>query len=177
MADGIDLRQFRQLTKDLKAFKPDKQVKRVLRGAGERIAGDARLFIEPYSQSIPPTIKIRVSGTSVSVSAGGGAKALAREMMKAGYGTTSSATREREFARRAGTMAVAGLFEYGNKGGSKSSSATARGVFRHPVFGSDTWVNQPMRPYLRRAREANLHAIEHLEAPIVENAFKEVGWH
>lgn len=25
------------------------------------------------------------------------------------------------------------------------------GVFRHPVFGTDTWVNQPARPFLKPA--------------------------
>ena len=45
----------------------------------------------------------------------------------------------------AGTT-IGRLMERGNKGG--SSSAT---TFRHPTFGHDPWVEQPMRPFLAPA--------------------------
>ncbi len=77
MADGIDLKEFRKLTRDLKAFKPDKEVKKALKLAGQLVADDARLRVEPHSKSIPLTIKVRVRKTSVSVYAGGPGKPLA----------------------------------------------------------------------------------------------------
>ena len=71
MADGIDLREFKKLTKDLKDFKPDKQVKKALKLAGELIATDARALVSPYSKTTPPTIRVRTRKTSISVIAGG----------------------------------------------------------------------------------------------------------
>lgn len=71
MADGIDLREFRKLTRDLKGFKPDKQVKKALKMAGQLIADDARIIVSPHSKTVPGTIKVRQRKTSISVIAGG----------------------------------------------------------------------------------------------------------
>ncbi len=71
MADGIDLREFKRLTRDLKAFKPDKQVKKTLKVAGELIAADARANVSPYSTTVPGSIKVRLRKTSISIIAGG----------------------------------------------------------------------------------------------------------
>lgn len=141
MADGIDLKEFRKLTKDLKEFKPDKQVKKALKMAGELIAADARALVEPHSKTVPPTIKVRIRKTSITVQAGGE------------------------------NVPIAGLLEMGNKGRGKGDT------FRHPVYGTDTWVNQPMHPYLLKATQKNTRAIEAFEGQIVAEAFKEVGWH
>ena len=141
---GVDTKQLRQLTRDFKDWKPDKQLKRYLRGAGDLIADDARKNIEPFSKKIPPTIKVRLSKTRVSVVAGG-----------AGVPT-------------------GGLFELGTKGRGKSQAAARSGVFRHPVFGDrGVWVNQPMHPYLLRAAESNKHRLEHFEGQMVAEAFRE----
>ena len=64
---------------------------------------------------------------------------------------------------RAGSadVAIAGLFELGNKGGSRSAASTRRGVFRHPVFGHRDidWPDQPMHPFLRPAEIATMPEI------------------
>lgn len=53
---------------------------------------------------------------------------------------------------------IAALWETGNKGTKDSAKAT--GVwFRHPVFGTDTWVQQRRFPFLRPALEADRRAI------------------
>jgi hypothetical protein len=144
--EGVDLKEFRQLTRDLKSFKPDKQLKKTLRVAGGLIAEDAKTNAEEYSQSIPPSVKVRLRGTSISVIAGGPG------------------------------VPLAGLFELGNKGKGKSQAAAQSGQFRHPVFGTDTWVEQDMHPFLLRAAARNARSIEHLEGAIVAEAFREAGW-
>ena len=142
--DGVDSRELRQLTKDFKDWKPDKALKRMLRGAGELIAVDAKANISPYSKSIPSTIKVRISKTRVSVVAGGQG------------------------------VAIGGLFELGNKGRGKSRAASRAGRFRHPVFGNrEVWVNQDMHPYLLRAAETNKTRLEHFEGQMVAEAFRE----
>jgi hypothetical protein len=144
--EGVDLKEFRQLTRDLKRFKVDKPLKKTLRAAGQLIAEDAKANAEEYSKSVPPSIKVRIRGTSISVVAGGEG------------------------------VPLAGLFELGNKGKGKSQVAAKSGVFRHPVFGSDVWVEQEMHPYLLRAAARNARGIEHFEGAIVAEAFREVGW-
>lgn len=145
--EGVDAKELTQLTKDFKGWKPDKQLHKMLRVAGELIAEDARAIASQYSTTIPATIKVRVSKTRISVVAGGQG------------------------------VAIAGLFELGNKGGGKSQAASARGVFRHPVFGDrGTWVNQPMHPYLLKAAAKNQKKIEVLEGAAVAEAFREYNF-
>ena len=139
--EGIDRKEFKALTRDLKAFKPDKQTKKALRMAGTLIAEDAKAMVSPYSKTVPPSIRVRIRKTSISVIAGGTG------------------------------VPMGGLLEMGNKGRGES------GTFRHPVFGTETWVKQPTHPYLLRATRKNMHAIERFEGQIVAEAFKEVGWH
>lgn len=145
--EGVDTKELRQLTKDFRGWKPDKALHKSLRVAGQLIADDARVLLEGKSKSIPPTLKVRVSKTRVSVVAG------------------------------SEEVPLAGLLELGNKGGGKSQAASRRGTFRHPVFGDrSTWVNQPMSPYLLPAAEKNIKKIEALEGKAVAEAFKEVGF-
>ncbi len=162
--EGVDTKELRKLTKDFKEWKPDKALHKMLRVAGELIAADARAIVAAgYSASyktsvkdrgetrsyrgsgkITPTIKVRVSKTRVSVVAGGAG------------------------------VPLAGLWEVGNKGHSKSQAASRTGNFRHPVFGNrERWVNQPMHPYLLPAAVMNERKIEHLEGQAVAEAFKE----
>lgn len=140
MADGIDLREFRKFTRDLKAFKPDKQLKKTLKMAGNLIAEDARALVSPHSSTVPPSIKVRMRKTSITVQAGGAG------------------------------IPMAGLLEMGNRGNKSKTS------FRHPVYGTDTWVEQPMHPYLLRATTKNIATIERFEGEIVAAAFREIGW-
>lgn len=140
--DGIDLREFKKLTRDLKSFKPDKALKKTLRLAGQLIAEDARVIVSPHSQTVPGSIKVRIRKTSISVIAGGEG------------------------------VPMAGLLEMGNRGRSSRGDS-----FRHPVYGGDTWVSQPMHPYLLKATVRNRRGIEKLEGKIVADAFREIGWH
>ena len=142
--EGVDTKELRQLTRDFMDWKPDKALKKMLRGAGDLIAADAKANIAPYSKSIPPTVKVRIAKTRVSVVAGGAG------------------------------VPIGGLFELGNKGHGKSQAAARSGTFRHPVFGDRTvWVNQKMHPYLLRAAESNKSRLEHLEGQMVKEAFNE----
>lgn len=125
---GIDTRDFKAVAKALRKAQPTMRTAllRNLKAVGEIVAVDARAIASENSTTIPPTIKTRVRGVGVSVIAGGG------------------------------EVAIAGLFELGNKGGGKSQSASRSGVFRHPVFGDrSNWVEQPMHPFLASAGEKN----------------------
>lgn len=146
--EGVDTRELRELTRAFRDWKPDKQLHKALRVAGDMIAVDARAIASVNSQKIPPTIKVRVSKTRISVVAGG-----------AGVPT-------------------GGLFELGNTGGLRKSAAAARGgKFRHPVFGNrNVWVDQDMHPYLLPAARMNERKIEALEGHAVAEAFKEQGF-
>jgi hypothetical protein len=120
---GIDASAFKVLAKNLR--KADRLAYRNmhtgLRAAGELVATEARAIAARDSTSIPPTIKVRVAGSTVSVQAG------------------------------SASVKIAPLFELGNTGGSKSASAAEKRTFRHPVFNRDVWVSQPMHPFLRPA--------------------------
>ena len=166
---GVDTKELRKLTKDFKGWNPDKQLKKALRTAGELIKADAKVIVERPSKyhyisnrnrprrpshefsgvsrgstSVPPTIKVRLSKTRVSVVAGGA------------------------------EVPLGGLLEMGNRRRGKSAAASKGGVFRHPVFGNkDRWVYQGMNPYLLPAAEQNKRGIEALEGKAVAEAFKE----
>jgi hypothetical protein len=142
----LNTKEVSSFLRALKKAEPDirKHLRERLRLVGAVVAEDAKSRVRPYSSSIPETIKVRVSGMNVSVVAGGG------------------------------DNAIAGLFELGNQGGSSSSAATGRGVFRHPVFGDrDWWVDQPMHPYLSVAlashiSEVDLAALAAVDATVSE---------
>jgi hypothetical protein len=150
----IDAREFRSFARALKLARPAlrRETIRNLRAAGDLIAKDAKAIAGEHSESIPPTIKTQVRGMRVGVQAGG--KGNARAAFNAPYGTLTSnkALRQAEEG-----IALAGLYELGNKGESnKSSAAAERGVFRHPVFGhADRWVDQERHPFLVPAAKKN----------------------
>jgi hypothetical protein len=150
----IDAKEFRSFARALKLAQPAlrRETIRNLRAAGDVIAKDAKAIAGEYSESIPPTIKTTVRGMRVGIQAGG--KGNARTAFRAGYGTAASnkALRQAEEG-----IALAGLYELGNKGASnKSSAAAERGVFRRPVFGHmDRWVDQDRHPFLVPAAKKN----------------------
>jgi predicted Ser/Thr protein kinase len=145
--EGVDTRELRALTRSLCGFKPDKELHKALRVAGQLIADDAKAIIGEHSKSIPGTIKVRVSKTKISVIASGAENA------------------------------IAGLLELGNKGRGKSQAAARSGRFRHPVYGNrDNWVDQPMHPFLLPAAQRNERNIEALEGKAVAAAFREQGF-
>lgn len=130
---GIDTSEFKAAVKALRRAQPQlaKELRKELREAGLIVAEEAKKIIEPHSKKIPRTIKVRVSGASVAVVAGGP------------------------------NAPTAALFELGNTGGKGSASASRNGVFRHPVFGNrEQWVNQPMHPFLAPAALANLPRVD-----------------
>ena len=124
---GIDTRDFRNVVKVLRKASPQsaRELRKNLRSAGVIVAAKAKEIAGEHSEKIPPTIKVRVSSTTVAVVAGGK------------------------------DAPTAGLFELGNTGGSKSAAASRRGEFRHPVFGHrEVWVKQEMHPFLAPAAES-----------------------
>ena len=123
---GVDTRDFRNVANALRRAAPQtyKALRSDLREAGMIVAEEAKSIAGEFSEKIPPTVKVRVASTTVSVVAGG---------------------------KNAPT---AGLFELGNTGSSKSAAASRRGQFRHPVFGNkEVWVDQDMHPFLTPAAE------------------------
>jgi len=129
---GIDVSDFRDMVRDLRRARPElnKSLRRRLRRAGLIVAATAREIAAQHSERIPPTIKVRVAGATVSI-----------------VGGSEDAP-------------IGPLFELGNTS-RKSAAASARGVFRHPVYGNrDRWVNQPMHPYLAPAVATHLPEVE-----------------
>jgi hypothetical protein len=153
VASGLDTRDFTAIAKALREAKPllAKEMKQGLKRAGEITAAEARVISSEHSTSIPPSIKTGVRGSVVEVRAGGvvGARKIARELHGGGYGTRHSDAHRKRLERAAEGSAIAGLYEYGNKGGT-----SVGGTFRHPVFGDrGNWVEQRRYPFLRPAVE------------------------
>jgi hypothetical protein len=71
---GVDTRDFDAFAKALRIAAPDirRHLLTRLRGVGAIVAEAARSEVEPYSRSIPPSIKVRLSRASVVVEAGRG---------------------------------------------------------------------------------------------------------
>jgi hypothetical protein len=52
----------------------------------------------------------------------------------------------------------------------------ARGYFRHPVYGGDTWVSQATRPYAWPAVQANAETTRQACLAAYEEAARDVGF-
>jgi hypothetical protein len=78
---------------------------------------------------------------------------------------------------RAGAKDVpeATLLELGNTG-SRRSSVAGGGTFKHPVFGTDVWVEQPMHPYLYPSAVAKLAEAEIVLERVVDEALRASGF-
>lgn len=141
---GVDTKQLRQLSRNLRGFKPDKALKKTLRTAGKLVAEDAKVLAAGHSKSIPPTVRVRLSKTRINIIAGND------------------------------EVPLAGLYELGNKGHSKSQASSRRGQFRHPVFGNrEVWVNQKRYAFLLPAAERQRRKVEKMAGSDVATALRE----
>jgi hypothetical protein len=141
---GVDTKELRRLSKNLRGFKPDKALKKTMREAGKLVAEDAKVLASEHSKSIPPTIKVRLSKTRINIVAG------------------------------SEEVRLAGLYELGNKGRSKSQAANRRGQFRHPVFGNrQVWVNQKRYAFLLPAAEKQRRKVQAMVGADVATALRE----
>jgi hypothetical protein len=70
---GLDVREFAKFAKGLRKVAPEisKHLQLQLRVIGQSVADEYRSNIEAYSTTVPDSIKVRVSGATVSVLAGG----------------------------------------------------------------------------------------------------------
>lgn len=138
---GIDMTAFAKFAKGLKKAAPqiNKHLHTRLRSLGGIVADEARSNVAPYSTTVPDSIKVRVSGATVSVLAGGAG------------------------------IPMAGLLELGNL------KARSDQTFRHPVFGNmDSWVDQPMHPFLGPAVRSKIGAVEQAAGDAIDAAFTEL---
>lgn len=118
----LDTSELKTLAKDLRRIAPDlaRDLRTGLKRAAEPVRLDAARRAWAGSSKIPPTVRITTSGTTVKVKAG------------------------------SAELAIAGLFELGNKGNKVSPAS-----FRHPVFGNrEVWRPQKTHPYLAQALAA-----------------------
>lgn len=67
---------------------------------------------------------------------------------------------------------LAGLLERGNAG-----NAYAQATFRHPVFGTDTWVDQPTQPYLQPAVDAKRDEAVKLASKVLDDVLIALKFH
>jgi hypothetical protein len=170
-SSGIDASEFKGVAQALKAAQPmlRRELIRNLKAAGALVARDAAAIVAPHSESIPPTIKVRQRGLSIWVEAGGIAnrRTLARQIFTEGYSTSTSKSRAERTAEEG--VPLAGLFELGNKG-----KRTAGGAFRHPVFGTNTWVSQETHPFLVTAGKRNQAKIDALVYEALDAVAEEI---
>lgn len=175
----IDASDFRNLSRALKESAPALRLEmnRELRLIGEIVAEEARAIVSEYSESIPPTIKVSVRMGSIAVQAGGttGGAGIARALFEGSYGTSSSDRSQHDLESDAEGVAIAGLFELGNKGHGKTQTADEGGSFRHPLFGKDVWVEQPMHPFLLPAQKAKTADIDAGLARVAESTAKKIS--
>lgn len=120
---GVDTSDFRVVATALRRAggETPKRLRTGLRTAGEIVATEARAIVGAYSESVPPTIKVRVTSTTVSVVAGGNG------------------------------VPMGGLLEEGNAAGSHTGPTFKHPVFAPKDSHGDQsvkWVDQPMHPYL-----------------------------
>lgn len=98
---GLDTRDFARFAKALRRAQPAlaKSLMLKLRAAGQIVADEAKVLSADASVTIPPSIKVRVSGATVSVVAGGNG------------------------------IPLAGLMELGNKGAATAQASFRHPVF------------------------------------------------
>jgi hypothetical protein len=143
---------FSPVIRAIRKWEPEvrKQLRKELRASGQMIVAGSRLLAGAHSTTIPATIKVR----------------------------TRIQSRKAEIEIRAGSaeVPIAGLFELGNKGGSKSQAATGRGQFRHPLFGDrEQWVNQDMHPFLAPVVKLRIPAVTLRVGAAIDQANEAVG--
>jgi hypothetical protein len=138
---GVDMRDFDAFARALRTAAPStrRQLITRLRGVGALVAEEARAQIEPYSTSIPPSIKVRVSRLTVSVVAGGP------------------------------DVPLAGLFELGNVGDKGRRDVFRHPVFGNREIWVSQPRHPFLAPALRqRWSEVERAAVEALDATIAE---------
>jgi hypothetical protein len=144
---GIDTSDFKNVAKALRQAKgqTQKNFRRGLRAAGEIVAVEARAVASENSTKIPPSIKVRVTGATVSVIAGGQG------------------------------VPTGGLFELGNAGGGKSAVASRGGTFRAPLFGNKNfWYSHAMHPFLKPAAANKEAEVERAIVGTLDEAIKTI---
>lgn len=134
---GLDLRDFARFAKALRKAAPElaAQLKIRLRAAGEVVAETARSNAEAASRTIPSSIKVRVSGATISVVAGGAG------------------------------IPLAGLMEMGNAGGSDGAALFRHPLWGHWVSGKGIQATHPyLLPAIQSdADAAEIAAVEALD--------------
>lgn len=90
---SVDTTEFRAFAKALRKVAPDVNVamRKRLRSAGEIVATEARSRAS-FSKTIPPTIKVRVASTTVSVIAGNASVPIAGLMERGNAGSRGKDT-------------------------------------------------------------------------------------
>lgn len=132
---GLDLSDLRLFSKALRKAEPAlaKGVAKSLRAAGAIVANEIKVLSADASVTIPPSVKVRVAGLTVSVVAGGNG------------------------------IPLAGLMDRGNSGRSSSTATNNSVFRHPVFGNMDVWVDQPMHPFmipgLDRTREAATTAI------------------
>lgn len=125
---GIDTSDFRTVATALRRAggQVPKTLRKNLRAAGEIVAVEARAIASGYSKTVPGSVKVRVTSTTVSVVAG-----------EAG-------------------VPMGGLLEEGNVSGNHSGPTFRRPVYAPKGSHGDhsvPWVDQSMHPFLLPAAE------------------------
>jgi len=129
---GIDVSDFHGMVRDLRRARPElsRSLRRRLRRAGLLVAVHAREIAEQHSKRIPPTIKVRVAGATVSIVGG------------------------------SEDVPIGPLFELGNTSRKSAAASERGVFRHPVYGNRDRWVNQDMHPYLAPAVLEHLPEVE-----------------
>lgn len=150
----VDPKDWFRLKKDLDSF--DKKLGLALRRR-LHVAGNIAVAAVRSKLAMPPP------GDSPDVTTGARA-ALIR-------GTTSRVS----FSRRAAGVKIVTSGARLPPGHEGFLKAYNKGSFRHPVFGTDHWVEQHGRPYFGRAIEETRVPIQHEVGKALDDAVLQIG--
>lgn len=150
----VDTTELKDFTRKLRIERPEvnRKMRRELRVAGKLIQEDAKSKLADYP-SVVPTVKVHTSFASVYISTGSKA------------------------------VPLGGLLEAGNKGRRvkyvEADLGVAHGSFRHPTFGHDPYVEQPMHPHVAPAAikilpVAQKMILDALKLALVESGFTDI---
>lgn len=143
---GQQLARVSKQLKDAADKELQKSMRMALREAVKPVVADVKRQAAPVSQSVARTISARFS-----------------------YSPRSAGATIRSDGRKmpAGKENLPRLLEFGSKG-------SGGRFIRHPVFGRDTWVTQPIRPYFHPTIQRHRAELDRAMQTVLEDVERQI---
>lgn len=145
---GVDARDFKLFARALRVAQRDlyRDVHAELREIGQLVADEAKSIVSAHSQSVPPTIRVRVSYATVSVIAGGP------------------------------SAPVGALYEVGNKGKRGGREGQSGMFRHPVFGDRGNWVEQERYPFLAPALRKKLPVVQERAASTLDRVANTVAY-